>query len=168
MAVEPYESEEKASLFRVDYLKQGFLPVWLVITNNSDQPISLREARILFETATGERLQAAEPEDVERRMAPKFRRDADLGAPLPPLHGGSSAIDQQIEADFQTFEFSALTVEAHTTRAGFLFYDISEWKNPLEGAKLHLHKLRKVDGTELFYFEVPFDLYLRAKNAQMQ
>ena len=63
--------------------------------------------------------------------------------------------------------YQALVVEPHTTRAGFLFYDVSHLDHPLEGAKLHLHKLRDADGNELFYFEIPFDKYLKSKSRQM-
>jgi len=74
---------------------------------------------------------------------------------------------QAIEQDFDTFEYSALTVEPHTTRAGFLFYDVSGLAHPLVGAKLHLHKLLDADGHELFYFEIAFDKYLQSKSSAM-
>jgi hypothetical protein len=32
---------------------------------------------------------------------------------------------------------------------------------------LHLHALRDADGKELFYFELPFDKYLKSKSRQM-
>ena len=48
----------------------------------------------------------------------------------------------------------------HTTRAGFLFYDVEGLANPLAGGKLNLRMLRNADGKELFYFEIPFDKYL--------
>src|ERR1700679_2910517 len=63
IAAEPYDTKEKESIFRVDYLSHGVVPVRLIVTNNSDRPISLRDARILFLTAAGDRIQAAEPED---------------------------------------------------------------------------------------------------------
>ncbi len=69
--------------------------------------------------------------------------------------------------DFDTFEYGALVVEPHTTRAGFLFYDVSDLNHPLRGAKLHLHALRNADGEELFFFEIPFDKYLKSKSGQM-
>ena len=47
-------------------------------------------------------------------------------------------------------------VEPHTTRAGFLFYDVSQLDHPLQGAKMHLHKLRDSDGNELFYLRDSF------------
>jgi hypothetical protein len=58
-------------------------------------------------------------------------------------------------------------VEAHTTRAGFLFYDVSQLDDPLKGSKLHLHALRDAEGHELFYFEIPFDKYVQSKSSQM-
>jgi hypothetical protein len=169
IAAEPYDTKQKASIFRVDYLAHGVMPVRLVITNNGNRPISLRDARILFQTAAGERLQAAEPEDVERLMTRKEREGGKvpLPGPLPPIKLKPKASNKDIDADFNTFEYGALVVEPHTTRAGFLFYDVSQLDHPLQGAKLHLHKLRDADGNELFYFEIPFDRYLQSKSKEM-
>jgi hypothetical protein len=169
IAVEPYDTKEKESIFRVDYLGHDVMPVRLIVTNLGDRPISLRDARILFETADGDRIQAAEPEDVERLMTRKEREGSKipLPGPLPPLHTKAKGSIKEIEADFDTFEYSAIAVEPHTTRAGFLFYDVSGLTHPLEGAKLYLRKLRNADGIELFAFEIPFDKYLRSKSKQM-
>jgi hypothetical protein len=169
IAAEPYDTKEKAGIFRVDYLGHGVMPVRLVVTNNGNRPISLRDARILFMTAAGDKIQAAEPEDVERLMTRKEREGGKIPmpGPIPNIHLKPKASNKEIEEDFNTFEYGALVVEAHSTRAGFLFYDVSELDNPLRGAKLHLHKLRDADGNELFYFEIPFDKYLKSKSGQM-
>ena len=50
IAVEPYDTREKESIFRVDYLGHGIMPVRLIVTNDGNRPISLRDARILFYT----------------------------------------------------------------------------------------------------------------------
>jgi hypothetical protein len=169
IAVEPYDTRARESIFRIDYLSHGVMPVRLIVTNNGDRPISLRDARILFLTAAGDKIPAAEPEDVERLMSQKERQGSKIPmpGPIPNLKLKPKASDKDIEQDFDTFEYQALVVEAHTTRAGFLFYDVSQLDNPLKGAKLHLHKLRDADGNELFYFEIPFDKYLRSKSSQM-
>ncbi|HLY41019.1 MAG TPA: hypothetical protein VKR52_07370 [Terracidiphilus sp.] len=171
IAAEPYDTKEKEAIFRVDYLGHGVMPVRLVVTNNGDKPISLRDARILFETATGERIQAAEPEDVERLMTRKEREGGKvpMPGPIPPIHLKPKASNKEIEADFDQFEYGALVVEPHTTHAGFLFYDVSDLdSNPLKGAKLYLHEIRDSSGNELFYFEIPFDRYLESKSSQMK
>jgi hypothetical protein len=169
IAAEPYDTKEKESIFRVDYLSHDVMPIRLIVTNQGDRPISLADARILFETADGDRIRAAEPEDVERMMTQKERQGSriPLPAPLPPLHVKPKGSIQEIEDDFNTFEYSALAVEPHTTRAGFLFYDVSGLKDPLAGAKLYLHDLRDADGKQLFYFEIPFNKYLQSKSNQM-
>jgi len=169
IAAEPYDSKEKATIFRIDYLSHGVMPVRLIVTNNSDRPISLRDARILFQTAAGDRIQAAEPEDVERLMNQTERhgKKIPLPGPLPPIKLKPKDSDKNVEQDFNTFEYAALVVEPHTSRAGFLFYDVSDLVHPLQGAKLHLRKLRDADGNELFYFEIPFDKYLKSKSSSM-
>jgi hypothetical protein len=169
IAVEPYDTKEKASIFRVDYLSHGMMPIRLIVTNAGDRPISLRDARILFMTAAGDKIQAAEPEDVDRLMTRKEREGGKIPLPggLPPIRTKPKASVKDIQQDFDQFEYQALVVEPHTTRAGFLWYDVSDLDHPLRGAKLHLHKLRDADGQELFYFEIPFDNYLKSKSAQM-
>jgi hypothetical protein len=169
VAAEPYDTKEKASIFRVDYLGHGVMPIRLIVTNLGDKPISLRDARILFQTAAGDRIQAAEPEDVERLMSYKEKqgKKIPMPGPIPSIKLKPKASDKLIEQDFDTFQYGALVVEPHTTRAGFLFYDVSGLAHPLQGAKLHLHKLRDADGNELFYFEIPFDKYLQSKSSEM-
>jgi hypothetical protein len=169
IAAEPYDTREKESIFRIDYLAHGVMPVRLIVTNLGDRPISLKEARILFQTAAGDRIQAAEPEDVDRLMTRKEREGSSIPmpGPLPKIHLKPKASNKDIEADFDQFEYQALAVEPHTTRAGFLFYDVSDLSHPLKGAKLHLHALRNADGQDLFYFEIPFDKYLQSKSGQM-
>jgi hypothetical protein len=169
IAAEPYDTKEKESIFKVDYLGHGVMPVRLIVTNNGDRPISLKDARILFLTAGGDMIPAAEPDDVERLMTQKERQGGKIPmpGPIPAIKLKPKASNKDIEADFDTFEYQALVVEPHATRAGFLFYDVSQLNHPLRGGKLHLHKLRDADGKELFYFEIPFDNYLKSKSSQM-
>jgi hypothetical protein len=168
IAVEPYDTKEKESIFHIEYSKYDVMPVRLIVTNNGDRPISLRDARILFETAAGDRIQAAEPEDVNRLMNPRERPGrVPLPAPLPPIKLKPKDYYNQIKSDFDTFEYQALAVEPHTTRAGFLFYDLSGLTNPLKGAHMYLRVLRNADGQELYSFEIPFDKYLQSKSSKM-
>ena len=169
IAAEPYDTKRKESIFKVDYLSHGVMPVRLIVTNLGSRPISLRDARILFETESGVRIQAAEPEDVIRLMTRKEREGGKipLPGPLPEIKLKPKGSIKEIEDDFDTFEYQALAVEPHTTRAGFLFYDVSDLTHPLKGAKLYLKMLRNADGDELFSFEIPFDKYLQSKSSEM-
>ncbi len=167
IAAEPFNTAAQLKIFRVNYFAHGILPVRLIVTNNGDRTLSLKEARILFITAAGDRIQAAQPEDVERRLSHPGSRVSHIPSPIPGLHLKHKDIDKEIQRDFDTFEFSSLTVAPHTTQAGFLFYDVDGLSDPLRGAALNLHTLRDDDGNELFYFEIPFDKYLTSRSSQM-
>jgi hypothetical protein len=163
IAAEPYDTKEKGKIFRVPYIENGFMPIYIVVTNNSDKPISLDQARIDFISAEGDRIPAAEPEDIERRMThiTGAGKIIPLPAPLPPMRSKPKTPDKKIEQDFADFEYSATTVPPHSTRAGFLFYDVQGLGNaPLKGANLTLRDLHDAAGKELFYFQIPLDKYL--------
>ncbi len=165
IAAVPFNSAPDCKIFQVDYLKYRFLPIRIVVTNNGDHPISLRDARIFFISANGDRIPAAEPIDVERRISSKDSRGTDI--PLGPIkvHTKAKASDSKIEADFDRWEYSALVVEPHTTHDGFLFYDMDGLgDSPLRNAKLVLRELRNADGQQLFFFEIPFNKYLDAQH----
>ncbi|HEX4312091.1 MAG TPA: hypothetical protein VHZ25_18820 [Acidobacteriaceae bacterium] len=164
IAAEPFDTAEKCKIFQVDYLKYHFLPIRIIVTNNGDHPISLKDARIFFISSQGDKVPAAEPEDVERRVKPKDSRGRDIPVGPIKLHTKGSASDEKIDADFDHFEYAALAVEPHTTRAGFLLYDMQGLGDaPLHGGKLVLRELRDSSGNELFFFEIPFEKYLEAK-----
>jgi hypothetical protein len=162
IAAEPYDTKDKGKFFRIDYPENGFMPIYIIVTNNGDKPISLDQARIDFISAQNDRIPAAQPEDVERRMTRvRAGKVIPLPAPLPPMKTKPKTPDKKVEQDFSDFEYSAVTVPPHSTRAGFLFYDMQGLGNkPLKGAKLTLRDLRDADGKELFSFDIPFDKYL--------
>ena len=161
IAADPYDRLPKEDVFRVDYLKYNFLPVRIIVTNDTAEPISLNDVRILLMPAEDGKINAGEPEDVERRVYGAARRGTTI--PIGPLkiHKQGKAADSKVEADFSEHEYSALAVEAHTTRAGFLFYDVQGLgQHPLAGAKLVFREIKDSAGKEMFAFEVPLDAYL--------
>ncbi len=164
IAAEPYNTEDKVKLFRVNYLDHQFLPIRIIVTNSGDRPISLNDVRINFISARGDRIPAAEPDDIERRISLKDKTGANI--PVGPIHIHTKPKNPngKVEQDFSEFEYAALVVEPHTTHAGFLFYDIQGLgSSPLRGAKLVFRQVKNADGKELFYFEIPFDKYLQTQ-----
>ena len=171
IAAEPFETKEKMQYFRVDYLKNYFMPIRVIVTNNGDKAVSLEQARIDFITTTGERVPAAEPEDVERRMThvSNTGKKVPMPAPLPPMGGKPKTPDAKIEQDFSEFEYSAIDIPPHTTKAGFLFYDMQGLGgNPLRGAKLSFRKLHDADGKQFFPYDILFDKFLDAQKGSTQ
>lgn len=164
IAVDPYDTPQKASTFRVNYASANIIPIRIIITNDGDTPISLNNAVIDFITAAGDKVPAAEPRDAERALD----RPADPRSKIPigpiKIGGKGKNQDKKIEQDFSEFQYSAIAVEPHTTRAGFLFYDLQDLPNPLSGAHLELRRIQSSDSRELFAFEIPFDKYLAGKS----
>ena len=161
IAADPYDREPKADVFRVHYLQYDFVPIRVIVTNDTAQPISLNDARILLLPSDGGKINAGEPEDVERRVEGAARKGTTI--PIGPIniHRQGKAADTKVEADFSEHEYSALAVEPHTTRAGFLFYDVQGLgQHPLAGAKLVFRQVKDASGKEFFAFEVPLDAYL--------
>jgi len=169
IAAEPYDTHARQSLFRVDYVAHGVLPIRLIVTNNGDRSVSLRSARILFETVKGDLINNADPEDVERHTVRREREGSaiPMPTPLPSIKLKGKVTNKIVEADFATFEFSTSVIEAHSTRAGFLFYDLSDFDNPLPGSHLLIKQIVDADGEELLDFEIPFNKYLESKSRKM-
>jgi hypothetical protein len=164
IAADPFDRLPKEDIFRVDYLRYNFIPIRIVITNNTANPISLNDVRILLLPDSGGKINAGEPDDVERRVAGAQRMGTTI--PIGPLkiHRQGKAADSKVEADFNDHEYSSLAVEPHTTHSGFLFYDVQGLgQHPLAGAKLSFRDIRDSTGKELFSFDIPLDQYLASQ-----
>src|SRR5580700_6833538 len=46
IAADPYDTAEKARIFSIDFLANGLLPVFFVITNDGDQPVSIANMEV--------------------------------------------------------------------------------------------------------------------------
>src|SRR5258707_8406920 len=51
VAVDPYDLAEKTNIFSVHYSEIGFLPIFVVITNDGDQPVELSGMKAQLVTA---------------------------------------------------------------------------------------------------------------------
>ena len=153
--VDPYDDPEKAQIFNVKWAEQGFLPIFLVVTNDSDQPVSLSSMQAQLITSRREKIPAASADELYRRLAhpnasrPKY--------PLPfPRTTVKGAVGKKALDEMDAAQFSAKAVEPHSTQAGFVFFDVSGISSPLAGARFYLTGLRDAKGSELLYFEIPF------------
>ena len=127
VAVDPYDVEYKANIFSVNYRNYGFMPVFFVITNDSDQPIALAGDEGRIEYREPRQTISLAPEDIVRRMSHPSRSDAPtLPIPLPgkKVKGGMS---QKTMDEIDRAQFDAKAVEPHSTARGFLFFDVSEF-----------------------------------------
>jgi len=137
------------------------LPVFVIITNDGDQPIALTGMKVEFITSKRTKLAPATQDDMYRRLSHTHKPGV---APLPfPIPGRSkSAVSNKALDEIQRAQFSARAVEPHSTQAGFFFFDIDGISTPLPGAHLYLTGVRNAKGEELMYFEVALEKYLSA------
>jgi len=155
-AVDLYNAAPKSNIFITPYNEEGILPVFLVITNDGDQPITLSSMRVEVVTANRTKMESLTTDDVFRRVA---HISGDTNAPPRvgpiPLGGNKNKKAQKEYSEILDAHFAAEAVEPHTTRAGFVFFDVLNVKQPVSGANLYLTGIRDAGGNDLMYFEIP-------------
>jgi len=156
IAADPFDSEDSTHFFRLDYLKYDLLPVRIIVTNTGDRPINMADVRIQFISAANDRIPAATPDEIDRRMNNVSNPMDHYHLPIPLPKGKTH--NQKIDQDMNDFGFNALVVEPHTTQAGFLLYDVSGLDKPvLHGAAIYVKMIHDADGKDLFPFTISFD-----------
>lgn len=154
VGLDPYDTEDKAKIFTIHYNDMGIVPIFVVITNDGDQPVVLAGMKAQLVTGDRTKLDPDNEDDIYRRIAHPHA-SATNRYPLPfPSKKVKGAVDSKTIAEIQSAQFGAKAVEPHSTQAGFLFFDVSEIPNPLVGAHLYLTGVRDAKGDELMYFEV--------------
>jgi hypothetical protein len=162
VAADPYDMPDKARIFSTNYAANDLLPIFVVITNDGNEPVSLNDLKAELVTVNRSKIEACSEEDVFRRLShpdasatPKY--------PLPIPRGKvKPAVKQKTRDEVEAAEFNARAVEPHSTQSGFLFFDVSGISNPLAGAHFYVTGLRDAKGDELMYFEIPMEKYLSA------
>jgi hypothetical protein len=157
VAVDVYNAAPKSDVFITHYGEEGILPVLLVVTNDGDQPITLKGMRAQLVTTRRTKLEALDVEDVFRRVAHiqgSSNPPRQVG-PIPLPGGNKNKKAQQQYDEITRAHFAAEAVEPHTTRSGFLFFDVQNVQQPVAGAHLYLTGVLDNRGSELMYFEIP-------------
>lgn len=160
VGLDPYDMADKASIFSVPYNDVGFVPIFVVITNDGNQPVSLADVSPELVTHDRTKIPRATEDDIYRRIArPPSGPSAN---PLPWPKKVKGTVSQEARDEIQNAQFAARAVEPHSTQSGFMFFDVSGISTPLAGANFYLTGVRDAKGNELMYFEVALEKYLRA------
>ncbi len=163
IATDPYDLEDKASIFNVNYRNNGYLPVFIVITNDGDRPVSLVDMKAQLNTKDRSKLFPASMDDLIRRLSHPSRNDRQTTLPIPlPKKEVKGGVNRKTWDEIDQSMFAAKAVEPHSTARGFMFFDISGISNPLAGANFYVTGVRDSSGNELMYFEIPMEKYLSA------
>jgi len=156
-AIDLYNTAPKDDIFNTHYVQEGILPVFLVITNDSDKPISVTKMRAELVTGAHAKLEALTADDVTRRVLHVNASSTNPGhaGSIPIPFGNKNKKAQQQLEEINRAKFSAFAVEPHSTQYGFLFFDIQDVRNPTQGAHIYLTGVRDAGGNELMYFDIP-------------
>jgi len=154
IGADPYDTPEKAKLFTVDYQENGFLPVFFVITNDGDQPVSIAHMEVKLITANRSKLTPMSSDDIFRRLSNPQARTGPNPFPIPRKTVKTGISKKQMD-EIESSQFAARAVEPHATQSGFLFFDVGDIPSPLAGATIDVTGVADAKGHELLYFEIP-------------
>jgi len=161
IAADPYDNPEKAKIFSINYSEHGFLPIFFIVTNDGDQPVSIANMQIKLITEHNSKLTPIDTDDLYRRLSnPQAKTSTNNPLPFPrKVKGG---VTQKEMDEIESSQFAAKAVEPHTTQSGFLFFDVSDLNSPLREANIDVTGVRDAKGNELMFFEIPMEKYLDA------
>ena len=161
IAADPYDNPEKAKIFTINFAEHGFLPIFFIVTNDSDQPVSITNMQVKLITGNRSKLTPIDPDDLYRRLSnPQAKTSSNIPLPFPRKVKGGVTKEQVDE--IESCQFAARAVEPHTTQSGFLFFDVSDLNSPLRNATIDISGVADAKGNELLFFEIPMDKYLTA------
>ncbi|HEX3354653.1 MAG TPA: hypothetical protein VHS34_17675 [Terriglobales bacterium] len=161
VAVDPYDLADKAKIFSIQYNEIGFVPIFVVVTNDGDQPVELAGMKAQLVTANRAKISPAIDDDIARRLTRPSASTNRYPVPFPTKKVKGGLSKQAIE-EIQNAQFVAKAVEPHSSQSGFLFFDVTGISVPLAGAHFYLTGVRDAKGNELMYFEVALEKYLSA------
>ncbi len=166
IAIDPFDSPDKAAIFHTKFRDYGYLPVRIIISNDSDQTLIMDNVSIEYIAANRQRLEPATQDDLYRRLAHvegPNRKSVPIPIPLPKRP--KPAVKNETLTEIEDAQFVPFPVEAHNQRSGFLFFDISGIDAPEVGAHVYISGI-KAGGKELFYFDIPLEKYLSRRPAK--
>ena len=162
IAADPYDTPNKTKIFTVDFREHGYLPVFFVVTNDGEQPISIANMEVKLITANRSKLTPAAPEDIYRRLSnPQANTNSPVPFPIPRKKVKGTVSKKEMD-EIESSEFAARAVEPHATQSGFLYFDVGGISVPLEGAHIDITRITDAKGNELMYFEISMQKYLGA------
>ena len=160
IAADPYDTAEKAKIFSINFAGHGFLPVFFIVTNDGDQPVSIANMEITLITANRSKLTPVTIDDLYRRLSNPQAQTRPSPLPLP--HKVKGTVSKKEMDEIEASQFAARAVEPHTTQSGFLYFDVGGIDTVLKGANIDITGVSDAKGNELLYFEIATDKYVNA------
>jgi hypothetical protein len=160
IAADPYDTAEKAKIFSINFAEHGYLPIFFVVTNDGDQPVSIANMEITWTTANHSKLTPITTDDLYRRLSNPQANTRPSPLPLP--HKVKGAVSKKELDEIESSQFAAKAVEPHSTQSGFMFFDVGGIQSPLKDATIDVTGINDAKGNELMFFEILMEKYLNA------
>jgi len=160
IAADPYDTAAKSKIFSIDFSQRGLLPVFFIVTNDGDQPVSIANMEITLITANHSKLTPLGTDDLYRHLSNPQAQTRPNPIPLPRKVKGTLSKKEMDE--IESSQFAAKAVEPHSTQSGFMFFDIGGIGSPLQGSNIDITGVSDAKGNELMYFEIAMEKYLNA------
>jgi len=160
IAADPYDTPDKAKIFSINFAQHGYLPIFFIVTNDGEQPISIANMEITMITEHHSKLTPITTEDLYRRLSNPQAQTRPNPLPLPGRVKGTLSRKEMDE--IESSQFAARAVEPHTTQSGFMFFDVGGINSPLREANIDITGVSDGRGNELMYFEISMEKYLNA------
>ena len=160
IAADPYDTAAKSKIFSIDFSQRGLLPVFFIVTNDGDQPVSIAKMEVTLITANHSKLTPLGTDDLYRHLSNPQAQTRPNPIPLPRRVKGTLSKKEMDE--IESSQFAAKAVEPHSTQSGFVFFDIGGIGSPLQGANIDITGVSDAKGNELMYFEIAMEKYLNA------
>ncbi|HMF90448.1 MAG TPA: hypothetical protein VKL40_07375 [Candidatus Angelobacter sp.] len=159
IAVEPYDSPDKAAIFKVKYHDSGFITLRLIISNDGDVPLMLDQMKIQYITGRRAKLDPATKDDLYRRISQPSKAGSKptVRLPIPGPRKQPTAISREALEEIDSALFTNVPVTPHSSNSGFLFFDVIDIENPeATGAHVYISGIR-IGSKETFYFDIPLE-----------
>lgn len=160
IAADPYDTAAKSKIFSIDFSQRGLLPVFFIVTNDGDQPVSIANMEVTLITANHSKLTPLGTDDLYRHLSNPQAQTRPNPIPLPRKVKGTLSKKEMDE--IESSQFAAKAVEPHSTQSGFMFFDIGGIGAPLQGSNIDITGVSDAKGNELMYFEIAMEKYLNA------
>ena len=107
VAADPYDMPDKASAaLAVNYAANGLLPIYLIFSNDGDQPVSLGKMRVTLVTRKQVKIDPSSVDDIYRRLSRQTSRgDEPSRFPLPRKK--NQGVTDQVREEVENSQFLA-------------------------------------------------------------
>ena len=133
IAADPCDDPKECSFFRLPYIQHGLHPHPRHRHQRQRPALSLDDARIQFISANNDTIPAATEDEINRRLF-TLRSTQDIHDPAHPHPHPPHPRRQENHRRRQRIRLPQRPVQAHSTLAGYLFYDIQDLDDPPSSA----------------------------------